>query len=519
MNTLFTFHKTVRGYLHIKRDIPCEDYSLSYADPEQRYYIVAVADGHGDPACSRSAFGSRAVCEIALENLKVFAEAALADQHYERELSFSEMMELPKYSRLVIRQLTNSMISQWYDRVLTDVQAHPLTQEDIQAAGIYGPLYQAGEHLAHVYGTTLIAGLWLPGHLILLQQGDGRCDVFYADGTVEQPIPWDDRCFENVTTSMCDDDVFSRIRHCVIPLRDRPVAACYMGSDGVEDSYLYDPMEGTHVFYRQLSAELVRSGTDRIEQHLEDMLPGFSREGSGDDVSVSGIVCPAALEPLLPGFEALCLRYELEDSRRYYDMKIKSMMRKHGILQQRVEDARKHLDEHDAEIRQCRSKIEALQLQAEDLAEAIRTVKNEIEENSQLHERMNDAPDEGGNDDVMDLLKQKMPDVIRTIRDSMAAMHDQTKQKYRKLLHEQKKTADQIGDYQKRLDALQQARQTAEDAHRDILETYTQYDQLFRDFHRKRDEVQRQMDELLKQEYTVAAQQPDPAESEESAHE
>jgi len=312
---IVTFHKTVRGHLHILKDIPCEDCSVSFSDKGGRYHIAAVADGHGDPACVRSAYGARTAVGVAISCLSSFAETSLAQNAPET----SGVLSAPRSTRQAVQQLTNTIISQWYQEIYRHLKENPLTEEDLSAAGRYTEDYRAGRRLAHMYGTTLIAALQLPDYLILLQQGDGRCDVFYADGSVDQPVPWDDRCFENVTTSLCDEDVASSIRHCVISLRERPVIACYMGSDGVEDSYR--DIEGTHTFYRELSLELVRKGLTGFEVYLEEMLPVFSREGSGDDVSVAGIVDVDAIVALLPKFETLTKRYKLSEARAFYDEK------------------------------------------------------------------------------------------------------------------------------------------------------------------------------------------------------
>jgi hypothetical protein len=83
---------------------------------------------------------------------------------------------------------------------------NPLTLDERAKCDRYLDRYDRGEKLEHIYGTTLIAGLLTDKYLLLLQQGDGRCDVFDANGEVSQPIPWDDKCFANVTTSLCEDD-------------------------------------------------------------------------------------------------------------------------------------------------------------------------------------------------------------------------------------------------------------------------------------------------------------------------
>ena len=67
MGSFYAFNTTVKGYLHQKKNIPCEDASESYSDENGRFQIAVVADGHGDPACMRSAAGSRRAVEITVD--------------------------------------------------------------------------------------------------------------------------------------------------------------------------------------------------------------------------------------------------------------------------------------------------------------------------------------------------------------------------------------------------------------------------------------------------------------------
>lgn len=80
MSKVYTFNKTTIGHLHVMREIPCEDYSLSYSDESGRYHIAIVADGHGSEECFRSSVGSKAVCEVALAYLKEFAESIVESE-------------------------------------------------------------------------------------------------------------------------------------------------------------------------------------------------------------------------------------------------------------------------------------------------------------------------------------------------------------------------------------------------------------------------------------------------------
>lgn len=368
------FHKTVQGNLHILSNVPCEDYSASFSDKNGQYHIIAIADGHGASACMRSAYGSKAVVEITLNCLKDFAESFLS-KGMEEILSG---LSAPRTVRQAMKQLTDTIISRWYQQIREHLKLKPLTEKELSKAGPYEKNYREGNRLEHVYGTTLIAALWLPEYLILLQQGDGRCDVFFEDGTVEQPIPWDDRCFQNVTTSMCDEDVASSIRHSVISFKARPVMACYMGSDGVEDAFR--DMEGTHTFYRKLSNELVCREQMNFEQYLDEMMPKFSEKGSKDDISIAGIVNIKAVKPFLPLFLTLSQKYELLDAKRYYDEKIHSMTRKHDILRKRKERAQNNWKQLNERLQLMQKYSSCLQTIVTDLSDRKQTITDTWEQ-------------------------------------------------------------------------------------------------------------------------------------------
>lgn len=365
----YAFNKTVEGYLHTVKGIPCEDYSASYSSENGQFHIAVVADGHGDTACMRSAAGSRKAVEIAVECFRNFAEAVMEGQAEEGFKGIGEELKAERYGKRsplsqersgkrsqVLATLIHTIISRWYSFVSEDLDRNPLTEDEISHGGQYEEDYRRGNRLAHVYGSTLIGALMLPEYLILIQQGDGRCDVFYEDGTVEQPIPWDEKCHENVTTSMCDEDVAEGFRSCVIDLKDKKAIACYLGSDGVEDSYRN--MEGTHMFYRSLTCELEQRTAEEFGAYLEELLPGFSRTGSGDDVSVGGIVDLERIGEHVPLFQREMEQYRLgEELARYESRKI-SMSRKHEILSRRAEEAKQHLEEGKKRLEKTKQRLE-----------------------------------------------------------------------------------------------------------------------------------------------------------------
>lgn len=339
---MYLFNKTVTGFSHIERNKGCEDCSGSFSDESKGINIIAVADGHGDARCFRSAFGSKTAVETALEYLRYFAETNLSTDN--GEAFYQSILHDPRYRNNCIRQLTDSILAKWHDTVKSDYESTPPSAEDISAA------YPDGEkikNIAHIYGTTLIAALMLPKCLILIHQGDGRCDVFYDDGSVDQPIPWDKRCEDNSTTSLCDEDAFERFRSCVIDLSERKVIACCMGSDGVEDAYRdtytdfggkHTLMGGVNTFYKQLLCSIAEHSPEDFMKYLDEMLPEFSRTGSGDDISVAGIVDTEGVRALENSYKSDIEIYDSEEKLFQKQNDLNSKKRKHGILEKRMND-------------------------------------------------------------------------------------------------------------------------------------------------------------------------------------
>lgn len=282
MGSLFTFNQTVRGYLHVLRNVECEDYSISFSDEKASFYTAVVADGHGAEVCFRSAQGAEIACRITDECFREFAESVTSE-------TFCDS----RNTQITLRRLTDTIAAKWYDRVFDHYKNNPPNEN------------QSEKFDPHIYGTTVIGALMLPEYLVLVHQGDGRCEVFYDDGTVDQPIPWDERCQDNVTTSLCDTDVSESFRSIVIDLKKKNVIACYLGCDGVEDAYrdTYDDLGGTHgimggvhAFYKDLTCKIIDMGQAAFKSQLKEYLETFSKSGrfspsgSGDDVSVAGIV-------------------------------------------------------------------------------------------------------------------------------------------------------------------------------------------------------------------------------------
>lgn len=119
-----------------------------------------------------------------------------------------------------------------------------------------------------------------------LHIGDGKCVVVSENGDLLEPIPWDDKCFLNSTTSLSDSDTLSSFRY-FFSKENLPIAL-FVGTDGIDDSF--GGTAGLHSFYDALLKTIKTKGLEEGVKDLEEYLPKVSEKGSGDDVSVAGII-------------------------------------------------------------------------------------------------------------------------------------------------------------------------------------------------------------------------------------
>lgn len=349
MEPIYTFHKTAHGYGHIQKNQPCEDASASFQAEDGSFSIAVVADGHGQTRSFRSRIGSQIAVDITLNCLRDAAQAVLGS-YEETEAFYHCVLGSGHEQHIRLRQLTDTILSQWNDQIGAYHKENLPTAEEW---GEYEEYYAEERRIPQIYGTTLIGALWLPSCLILIQQGDGRCCVFCGDGSCEEPVPWDERCEGNRTSSMCDEDAAERIRCCVIDLEEKQVAACYLCTDGVEDAYRNQ--EGAYVFCKALSCDFLEK-EELFDSYLEEMLPEFSARGrfgqygSLDDVSVAGILNTEILSDLTEHYQKDIQCFQLEEQILCKETALQSKKRKHGILQKRMEAAesayRDYLERH-----------------------------------------------------------------------------------------------------------------------------------------------------------------------------
>jgi hypothetical protein len=300
------FAVTVQGNNHIDSGKECQDYSLAVHGDKYFYEtcvgkdytwerkkqpllnakplccMVIVADGHGGDAYFRSDKGSQFAAESARNCIAEFLRTK---------------KNLPLENEVI--QLVRSVIKTWNDRIQADLDMKPFGNSELSVLPEkIKAKYLGGEDPRHAYGTTLIAAVTCENYWFGFHIGDGRCTVLNIDGSFSQPIPWDDRCFLNATSSICDDDAAERAR--VYIATDKPIAI-FVCSDGIEDSYpVNDNDKYLAKFYRALAVSFAEQGFDTVYADIKKTLPIMSKKGSGDDMSLAGIFDTKTLDQITP---------------------------------------------------------------------------------------------------------------------------------------------------------------------------------------------------------------------------
>ena len=266
----FAFDCKKQGFSHIKNNKECQDSSLSYFD--DKIAIAIVCDGHGGDDYVRSAVGSKFGCEIAKKNICDFV--ANVDKE-----------KLKHNSDQFMLQLKNRIISYWRDAVNNHYKQHPFEESELAVLSDKArKRYLEEGRIESAYGTTLIAAVITPDYWFGIHIGDGKCVAIDQKGNFSQPIPWDEKCFLNSTTSICDTEALNNFRH--FYSEERPVAV-FVGSDGIDDCFKGD--EQMYHFYTIILSSFVVSDAETAKAELLDYLPRLSQQGSGDDVSVAAV--------------------------------------------------------------------------------------------------------------------------------------------------------------------------------------------------------------------------------------
>lgn len=291
------FNKSCVGEGHIADQKPCQDHSISYKT-DTGLSIAIVSDGHGGKPYFRSHVGSEVVCNVTLEAIKTFVDCVDASSFAISGKEGVQILPLTAADhpgRLStqeesLRQLSKTIILNWRNKVaehaantqLTEWEKSHVEKDHLNQLCDPDKLYRA-------YGCTLMAFVVTPQYWFALHLGDGKCFAFYdkdANKIWGEPLPWDERCFLNKTTSLCADDAYDSFRFAYGGLESSPLAI-FLGSDGLDDTFGDD--ESLSDFYIKILKEILFTSEEEVINALEEDLPVLSRRGSRDDMSVACI--------------------------------------------------------------------------------------------------------------------------------------------------------------------------------------------------------------------------------------
>lgn len=274
-----SFNISQIGASHIKKGTECQDASISFSNED--YSIIIVCDGHGGDNYIRSSKGSYIAKEVAFENIKEFIENFKKIETLEKDKEY--------YNRLMY-SLKASIISSWNEKVKDDVSKNPFTEYELDKVSEGARKRYLNGDIESAYGTTMIAVAYTENYCFAIQIGDGKCIFINSKGEFTQPVPVDDKCFLNVTTSICDKDAIDSFRHVFIEKLEEhnlPVAV-FIGTDGVDDSFQND--QQLYELYRTVLYSFSNTEFEEAYEELKNYIPTLSKHGSGDDISIASIL-------------------------------------------------------------------------------------------------------------------------------------------------------------------------------------------------------------------------------------
>ncbi len=294
-----------QGESHKSNSKPCQD--RAYAESGDTLSMAIVCDGHGGEKYFRSQYGAQFATVITKNAIREFvnnmADSTFTGSEgrsvfdgsaftgYSAATATDEQIDSRAHKSLM--WLFSSIISQWNAKITeharqTDLDGWELSNvEEKHREEFLLKRQKDDATFEKTYGCTLMAYVQTPDYWFAFHLGDGKCvsmRVVDEHLVCEQPIPWDERCFLNKTTSLCDSNALEEFRYCYQGDGQFPLAV-FLGSDGMDDSY--GDGENLYNFYIQLFKIIIRNGADKAHKELINSLPIISKMGSKDDMSVA----------------------------------------------------------------------------------------------------------------------------------------------------------------------------------------------------------------------------------------
>lgn len=289
-----------QGESHKATNKVCQDYTRCYIDNNMS--IAVVSDGHGGSRYFRSDVGSKVAVDCTIELTRCFVSEINKDIF--AHIPFTALSALTTERKNAnlrkdgvadkqLKQLFSSIIYKWRKTVEEHAANNPFTIDELKL--INNP--DEPSSIDKTYGCTLMCYVKTPDYWFAFHIGDGKCFAFDEEGNWREPIPWDERCFLNKTTSICDNNSLEEFRYCYQGDGYSPVAV-FLASDGLDDSFGEAANQAN--FYIQILKLINEQGLINAQSELEDTLPKLSKIGSQDDMSLALVYDENRIHSIIP---------------------------------------------------------------------------------------------------------------------------------------------------------------------------------------------------------------------------
>jgi len=257
---------SARGAAHRASGLPNQDAVASQDGPGG--VVVAIADGHGHRRHFRSADGAALAVDVACRTASSAVAALAADATGQEEAARAG------------QELARTVVAGWRSAVAGQLQVRPYTAEEQSVLDL------AADTRVIPYGSTLlvaaIAGRWL----VCAQIGDGDMLAVRPDGRSFSPVAGDDRLDGRRTTSLCQPDALASFRTGAHDLRQVPLAALLLATDGYGNAQADEPWQPS------VGRDLAELAACHDRHWFGQEIPGWaqrcaSAEGSGDDATIA----------------------------------------------------------------------------------------------------------------------------------------------------------------------------------------------------------------------------------------
>lgn len=505
MSEIIVFNATRRGASHVKKDIVCQDYSLSYESDDGSLRVAIVCDGHGGDTYVRSDVGSRLAAETALANIRQFVEetparlflgkkgavtshpkdedAAVAAtgcdtskmtevelQRHEQDQQFLKQVADIRDQDLRFTMLFGRIYMQWLQAIEQHAEENPFNDHEQTMLGKYYQQWQKEKQsglrdsmytpIVKAYGSTLMAFVRTPLYWFAFHIGDGKMMACDASLNWFEPVPWDCRCFLNLTTSLCDGSPVGEFRYAFSGMGDFPVAVI-LGSDGLDDSW--GNFERLANFYSQTLGIFDNLGKDKAVEELGDFLPKLSAKASQDDMSMAGIIDLALIKTGLQAYKKEREMRELNAERQKRTAELEKVKKEVQELEAQLAELKKKREEAEREQNNFLNLLRKHEDTLHEVTEKLNATQTANEQATENLKQETEAYNEwmAANEERFNTLKVEVDDIRKKASSDEEAA---------RLLWQQQTADYHTADSNRRMEALQQKQQNMEAVSQQALE-------------------------------------------------